>query len=347
VIWCVRQLLFSLVVLCFQQILAFGLFTVVPAVQAQEITADPNALPPGYHAPLNIACYHAFFALVGAEHDLIEREQQQGKQVTAPTDYSSKFGIDNGTMNTILGIALDAYHQTATAKKQFEEARSEYNEALLRGNTQGLAKPDPRPSLATEGTILNTAWVGLKQALSPDDFQKFDASVCRNSIWTRSPGQGLAEKQESQPFPRDVAYKMFFLHVANEDARVARDLQEGKPGFRQNYSKAAHFPQEEELPVRAILLAAERRLEENRLEQKRIWGEWTGQYGRESLKMSPPPEFQAAQKEEDTIVQETIAKLNQVLGQDSFNNFDSWITRHYGSGQIIGAPSTDPNTIPK
>jgi hypothetical protein len=194
---------------------------------------------------------------------------------------------------------------------------------------------------------LNTTWLALKEALPADDFQKLDAYVSHNYIYPRSPGQRTNQPQELEPFPKTITYRIFIHHVANEDARVTRELQEGEPAHRQNYSLVAHFPQEEELPVRAILIAAKRRLVENAREQRRIYGEWTEQYGEESRKMPPPPDFQAAVKEDDTIVEETIDQLKQQLGADSFDKFDAWITQHYGGGQNIGIPSTAGNNTPQ
>jgi hypothetical protein len=342
----IRPLLLLLVLTCIQQI-AVGHSAFTYEADAQIVaTADPTALPPGYHSPYNIVCYDSFFNFVGAEHDLIEQEKQQGKQVTAPTDYSSAIGIDDAEVQTILDIVLPAYHRRTTAEKQFKNARDKYHMAVIQGNAQGLTQPDVRSWMVFDRTTLDRTYVALKQALPADDFKKLDAYVSHNFRYARDPGQPTTQQSERKPFPKNVTYELFIQHVANEDSRVTRELQQGKPGHRQTYSMAAHFPQEEELPVRAILLAANRRLVENGREQKRILGEWTGQYGEESRRMSPPPEFQAAVKEEDTIVQETIDQLKQELGDDSFNKFDSWIAKHYGGGQIIGVPSTAPNTTP-
>ncbi|MGC2236073.1 MAG: hypothetical protein WA584_07920, partial [Pyrinomonadaceae bacterium] len=172
------------------------------------------------------------------------------------------------------------------------------------------------------------------------------AYVSHNYLYPRSPGQRPTQQQELKPFPKPITYAMFIRHVANEDSRVTRELKAGEPGHRQNYSLAAHFAQEQELPVRAILLAANRRLEANAREQRRIYGEWTEQYGPESRNLPPPPELQAAQKEQGTIVEQTIDQLKQALGDDSFDKFDSWITKHYGQGQIIGVPSSSRTQIP-
>lgn len=342
--WPLRPFQFLFVLICLLQIRAVTNVGSVNAAQAVTATADPSALPPGYHSPYNIVCYDLFFKFVGEEDDLIQQEKLQGKQVTASTDYSSAIGIDDAEVQTILDIVLPAYHRRTTAEKQFKNARGKYHMAVIKGNAQGLTQPDVRSWMVFDQTTLDRTYVALKQALPADDFHKLDAYVSHNFRHTREPGQPPTQQSESKPFPKNVTYELFIQHVANEDARVTRELQEGKPGHRQTYSMAAHFPQEEELPVRAILLAANRRLVESGREQKRILGEWTGQYGEESRRMSPPPELQAAVKEEDTIVQETIDQLRQELGDDSFNKFDSWITRHYGAGQVIGVPSTARNT---
>jgi hypothetical protein len=57
-----------------------------------------------------------------------------------------------------------------------------------------------------------------------------------------------------------------------------------------------------------------------------------------------PPEYRVLLKEHETIVEETIAKLKQELGEESFTNLDAWINRHWAGGKIIGGPSSASNS---
>ncbi|MFC5863948.1 hypothetical protein ACFPT7_16710 [Acidicapsa dinghuensis] len=300
--------------------------------------------------PDNLVRYDNFFKYVVAEDDLIRQETQEGKQpVRARTDYSSAINISREDEQAMLAIILDAQNRRVENKKQYEEARNKFDIARQLGMSQDSSTPEPHYAgwVDSDWTILQQAWIQLKNTLGEDAFHKLDTYVDHQFVLGRSVTGDSAQAGGQTPFPVNVSYEMFIHHVAGEDARVKREIAEGKEQvFREDYSRAAHFPEEEEQPVLEILFETDRELVENSRQYNEAGHEFFRKYGWVGASHVPmPPELQELAEKHDRIIEEAKAKLKQELGDEYFHNLDAWIKRRYGAGKIIGGHSSASDPV--
>ena len=139
------------------------------------------------------------------------------------------------------------------------------------------------------------------------------------------------------------AFNSFFYGVGTEDDRIQQEIQEGKENIaaRTNYSKQMDIREDEEKVLHTIALDAYHRLTENseQLSEARhkFWRE--NGYGRPD-----PPEIQAINQNFGKIIDETLAKLRQQLGEETFTKVDYGIFDLEG-GAITAARDQNGNVI--
>jgi hypothetical protein len=279
---------------------------------------------------------------VGKEDDRIQRETQEGEQQISPRiDYASAIGISKDEEQAMLAILLDAYHRREGNEKQNEERK---NKLLVEeGYTEYFAHPpsDAAADLAN-WAILNETYVKLKETLGQKDFEKLDAYVSREFATGPYPVSLRAKQGASTgapkftSFPTDVRYEFFIRHTAAEQAMV----QQGKIPQR-DYSLVAHLPENEQQPMLTIVLEAYEQLNENYRKTGEAVGEIRQKYGFILVRQIPPqPVLQELEQERKTIIEDTIARLKQELGEEYFNDLDAWISHRWAGGRVYTPPGT-------
>src|SRR6185437_8802386 len=127
-----------------------------------------------------------------------------------------------------------------------------------------------------------------------------------------------------------VRYEFFISHVANEDRRVQQALQDGELNPpREDYSRAAHFPESEEQPMLTIVLEANEQLEENAREHRAAVIKFHEKFGMVPVRKFPHPELKALAHKRTAIIMQTRDRLKQELGDEYFNDLDAWIAHRW------------------
>lgn len=307
------------------------------------ISVNDEEFPKGWPLALNILYYRQFLEWVGKEDDRIQQETQEGKQqVTPRIDYASAIGISKEKEQAILPILIDAYHKREENKKRYQQADIQL--AIEEGDAKYLGHPhhEYQAMLKANRVILDDTYTKLKQILGQEDFKKLDKYVDREFAAAAYPASLRAAQRAGNseppitPFPTDVRYEFFIRHVGTEHAFAQRETQAGEVNVpREDYSLAAHIPEVEEQPLLTIVLESCEQLNENDRETNELVRKIHEKYGFVPLRRIPPqPDLQALQQKREAIIQETIVRLKQELGEEYFKDLDAWITHHWYGGQV-------------
>lgn len=319
---CKYSLLLSL---CISEVLILGqsLPGQTGAVDQQTQDSKPVYVPP---VALNIVCYENFLEWVGKESD----HPQPG----APKiDYASAIGISRDKEQAMLAILLDAYHRRISNREQAEDAERKLAEE--EGATEFHAHPPHLwgDMMAANRVILNATYLKLERVLGENDFKKLDRYVSREFARDYPASLKLpapAGQLKPAPFPIAVRYEFFIRHVANEDQRVQQALQAGELNpIREDYSRAAHFPENEEQPMLTIVLEANEQLEENDREHRAAVIKFHEKFGMVPVRKFPHPELKALAHKRTAIIMQTRDRLKQELGDEYFNDLDAWIAHRW------------------
>jgi hypothetical protein len=307
-------------------------------VDQQSQDSKPIYVPP---VALNIACYENFLDWVGKEND----HPQPG---VPKIDYASAIGISKGREQAMLAILLNAYHKRTNNRRQAESA--EHKLAEEEGAAEYFAHPPHLygDMIAANRIILNDTYLKLKKVLGKDDFKKLDRYVSREFARDYPASLKLpapAGQLKPTPFPVAVRYEFFIRHVGNEDRRVQQALQAGELNpLREDYSRAAHFPENEEQPMLTIVLEANEQLEENDREHRAAVIKFHEQYGMVPVRKFPHPELRTLAHKRRDIIMQTRERLKQELGDEYFNDLDAWIAHRWAGGFVYRPPQVNRPT---
>lgn len=334
---CKCSLLLSL---CVSQVLLLGQSLPGQAGAADQQTQDskPVYVPP---IALNILSYQHFLEWVGKENDHPQPDVPK-------VDYASAIGISRDKEQAMLAILLDAYHRRTNNKKQAEDAESKLAEE--EGAAEYFAHPPHLRGdmIAANRIILNDTYLKLKKVLGENDFKKLDRYVSREFARDYPASLKLpapAGQLKPAPFPIAVRYEFFIRHVGNENQRVQQALQAGELNpLREDYSRAAHFPENEEQPMLTIVLEANEQLEENDREHREAVTKFHEQFGMVPVRKFPHPELKALAHKRTDIVLQTRDRLKQELGDEYFNDLDAWIAHRWAGGFVYRSPQVNRPT---
>lgn len=300
--------------------------------------------------PTDFYLYERFFQWVGAEDDRIQKETQEGKSAIAPgIDYGSAIGISEDRAQRMVALIVDAHHREASIDQAASEVDAKHEEDT--SSDQGKLRPKKSVEEREQAKwhIFQNTFASIKQDLGSESFGKLDSYLQKEFTDGPFPLSSPPPTPKMTPttFPLEVRYELLIRQAESEEEYVQHEAAEGKTNInRYSYSLAANFAPEEETPVRAILLNAWKKIEENTQQQRAAFGRMVETYGlpqaTQMLRTGNAPEVLALSKHHNEIIDEAIADLKAELGENSFNSLDSWVSHKYHDGWMVTTSPTTP-----
>lgn len=287
--------------------------------------------------PRNLQNYLNFMTWVGEEDDRIQKGTGQG---TPKIDYASAIGISKDEGDAVVAVLLDAYHKRQENERQFI---ANINKRIQEeGFEHYSANPDSsgeQKAIAND-EVLHKTYAKLKEILGKPDFAKLDAYVGREFI-TEAPASLRAKLAPSaaptfSSVPVDVKYEMFIRHVGTEQAMVHQGRLPPP-----DYNFIAHIPPNEQQPMLTILLEGNEQLDEYYRKSSDAFSDIRQRYGIVPVDQLPAQsqlQIQQLTEERKDIVERTVDRLKQELGQEYFNNLDAWVSSIWGRTIVYTPP---------
>ena len=300
----------------------------------------------------------AFLEYLGKEDDRIQKASHVGNaQTTVRTNYAADIGFGQANEQVMLTILLPEYHRekeedmqrAAHANDRLNELEQQYGPNLgFKKNTEEFFAFGKR---RMQDQIDN--WAKLRSALGEEAyaklytylyFDKWKQTPAYDEMW-RAGRAGLGISPNSSPTPNQPdgspngsqdlsnwhnpaclgAYGQYFDHIRIDVENNKRATAEGrKPeillfpfGPPRNDRERAAFD---------IVLEGARHQQEYYDQWNEAYDRYRQEHHLQQLDRVPnnpfPPEIEAVNQKYSAILDETIARLRQALGEESFKEFD-------------------------
>jgi hypothetical protein len=197
----------------------------------------------------------------------------------------------------------------------------------------------------------------LKNELGEEFIKKLDAYVNREFINRTGPvslslnkpkltANASASRHAQPEAPALVGRRAFDLFFQLTGAAVERHQDAAAEGkATQANILPRNTPEDKKQEVFAIVLSAHRQIYENDLQEFAAIGDYHLAHGPQPIPRPLPTEFVALRRKHWAIVDEHIAKLKHLLGEEEFRKFDESVNYVFGKG--LNSTATDPAKPPE
>ena len=161
--------------------------------------------------------------------------------------------------------------------------------------------------------------------------QRIPQTVISNGNKYRIEIQTL-EKTESEVFSE------FIKDIGSEDLQFKAETEQGKDPVigRRNYSKLMGIREDEEQDMRNIFLRAFYQMKEHDAQCQNLMRELNHSYKADlKVKTDLKAQIDAMDKERPSIYEEAIVKVKQVLGAETFNKVDLYVSQLEGKTDTV------------
>jgi hypothetical protein len=332
------------------------------ALDTSSVSADESAL----RRHLVLVRFSFFLEYIGRENFLIQKEMRErnSQQFVERTDYESAIGISYGEEQVMLEIVRDACPKIIENWDQIDAATMKF----LEQHGSGENIPDD-PELNDLGkkllTLVEETRANLKHEIGEEFIKKLDAYVLREfinregpvSLWWHDPNsseetaaplrsrEGASASGQMRPDESRLGdmrlFAIFFQASGAADERIRQEAAEGKDV--QGNTLPVNTPKDKKQAVLAIVLGAYHQIGENFRQVDAAIGEYHRKFGPQPIPHPLPPGIATLNAKCSAIVNENIAKLRQVLGEEDFKKFAESVNQVFGEKEIAaGADSANP-----
>jgi hypothetical protein len=317
-----------------------------PAAAQQRKDAQP--------VPLKLADNYEFFIeAVGTEDARIREETKEGKTHIVPRrDYATEAGISKDEEQVILAILIDAFQRGLSMDRQHDQEISELYNNFDQSDRDEVSKTARESDIALQKTRLAMlkATVGqLKSQLGEETFAKLNDYLKSGKLHSFSNGLWENIEDRSDPCPannnpppgqtthlacanlyrNDVFMYIGRINEGNRRIAAESDSADAKP---ERFILFDDLPKDRREAAFALGVEANRVIseidEKARTEAGDYFSQNAAKYGLKIANQMPEStEVQALEKKSATTLEEYILKLRQVVGDDFFNNLDTYLSK--------------------
>jgi hypothetical protein len=287
--------------------------------------------------------------------EFVDRENLLNQTVER-TDYKSAIGISDQEERVMSSIVLDSSSKAIDDWDQMDANTKRFLQA--HGASEKLSDRKEFKALSKNlQTLVDEMRANLKNDLGEEFMMKLDAYVYREFINRRGPishgldKSKLTEKVSALRHPQPIAPSLadrraFELFFELTGAAVERNQEAAAAGkATQAITLPRGTPEDKNQKVFAIILGAHHQLYENALQEDAAIGDYHLEHGPQPIPYPLPNEFVALARNHWAIVDENIAKLKQLLGEEKFRKLDEYVNQVFGKELTTAA--TDPANPPE
>lgn len=284
--------------------------------------------------------------------EFVDRENYLD-QAAERIDYKSAIGISDTEERVMSSIILDASSRVIDDWDRSDADTKKFLQS--HGAGEKLSDNAEFKTLSEDlGTTVDELRNHLKVELGEEFIKKLDAFVNREFINRRGPvslslnhsklkvNASVRAHREAPAMAGKRAFELFFELTGAAIERNQGAALEGKPP--QVIILPRITPEDRNEEVFAIVLGAHRQLIENALQEHAAIGDYHLEHGPPPIPFPFPSEFVALNKKHWAIVDENIAKLKQLYGDERFRKLDEYVNQVFGKG--LTAAATDHANMP-
>jgi hypothetical protein len=287
--------------------------------------------------------------------EFVDRENFLNQSVER-TDYKSAIGISDIEERVMSSIVLDASSKVIDDWDQNDAATKRFLQAHGRG--EKLSDNTEFKALGENlQTLVDEMRANLKNELGEEFIKKLDAYVNREFINRIGPvslrlnksklTENASASRHAQPEAPALAdrraFELFFELAGAAVERKQEAVAEGKATQANILPRST--PEDKKQEIFAIVLEAHRQLYENSLQEHAAIGDYHLEHGPQPIPNPLPNEFVVLGRKHWAIVDEHIAKLKHLLGEEEFRKLDEYVNRVFG--KELASAATDPANPPE
>jgi hypothetical protein len=297
----------------------------VPTAAHQGKSAQPT--------PLRLADnYDSFIEIVGQENEHIQAQIQNGKvPVTPRRDYATLIGISKDEEETMLAIILDAFQRGHSMEKQHEQERftfisqDDQSDPSVRDKVSRMIQESDNAFHNKRDAMLIETVAKLRTQLGEKSFAKLNESL-RSGKFSGSYIDGIKQDIEgrSDPCPPNnnpppgqtthlACAKIYRNQIFEEIGTIDDADREVAAAGESTGAIRVRFTLFDDLSEDRREAAIALGVEANRA----IW----------EIEKKARAEGEASEKKSATTLEEYIFKLKQVVGDEFFNNLDTYLSK--------------------
>jgi hypothetical protein len=318
------------------------------------IVPDQYVLP----APGDLRAFNSFIEFVGNEDDRNQKATQDRRaQTTGRTNYATAIPVGKDEEQAMLTTLLDAYRRDKEVDGRLGchsgERVNELNNLYGPTGASKMIGDELEACSKEKFPIAEAAWLRLKDELGADSFRGFNQYV-NQRLWIRvaqhdpnpCPANYNPPSGQTTHLACTMFYEDFFEDFVRTNIWNKAMIQEGRNADTQVFSTFIPLPETTKQAVISLGLDAARDITEAHEEARTRVGKFIDdngvKYDARAQMYHLPPEIEALNEKPTAIVEEYIAKLRQVLGEELFWQFDKILSSEnntiFGS---IAAPSAN------
>jgi len=301
----------------------------------------------------DIGIYRLFIKRLGEEDEEIQRQTQDGKPpAIGRQDYATDIGISEGEEQTMLAIFIDAYYQGGGGNNHQNMTR--YKLVQQYGPDEGQRMFDEEASTYLEkgNSASKEAVVKLQTQLGKESFAKLDKYIAEEG-WRKGGkwwevGKGWMIRDPSAPDPSPPNdnpppgqtthaacsgfYAQFFNFIATSVARNRMAVENNQAEVPTGFFLSDSLVKGTKQAVIDLAVETDRAITENDHKYRAAANEFRDQsvakYGfKIAHEMPDPPKIEALNNNRWTMLEESIFKLKQIVGEDYFNQLDADLSK--------------------
>lgn len=274
-------------------------------------------------------------------------------QTVERIDYKSAIGISDTEEQVMSSIVIDAGSKVIYDWDQIDAVTRKFLQAHGAGEKLSDNTEFKTPSKNLQ-TNVDEIRDHLEDELGEEFIKKLDAFVNREFINRRGPASlrlyksklnvnaSVHAQPEAPALAERRAFELFFEITGAAFERNQETVVEGKAP--QTPPLPRGIPEDKNQEVFAIVLDAHHHLNENTLQENAAIGDYHMEHGPRPIPFPFPNEFVALGRKHWAIVDENIAKLKQLLGEEKFRKLDEYVNQVFGKG--LTAAAIDPASPP-
>ena len=279
-----------------------------------------------------IANYEFFILDVAAEDGRIQMAAQLGKTNTVvQTDFSSAIGFAKTDEQVMLAIVRSAYPQLEEIFRQLGVANHELQ------SMNPNEHPDPDALAIEKETVVREAIDKLSRDLGEESFRKLDAFVSRGGLLAPvTPKTSVSNSNPCPTFPtkgvvrftKGYGYRELFEQIGSTNDYNLRQASENDK--HPILLPSVINPSEDEREaIISIALDANRQIREIERQYLTTAHEFYQKnyelYGSKANSMPDPPEIAAIFPKRLPILEDSISRIRQLLGDETFRALDRYV----------------------
>jgi hypothetical protein len=301
-----------------------------------------------------VLTYDAFLRFLGNQQDLNQTAMQTGStSAIVRPDYSAAIGIDKYEEQTMLTTLLDAYREEKDMAQKWGVPAMGCRLDYFAQRSDSTKINDEIACKKARQANLQEARAKLKSELGETSFDKLDHYVNARGWQNQQPSDSNPCPGRSNPGPGETThlacagfYEDFLRHITWRDAQNRRVVTGGEGVLDKSggFYGPIEISEEKRQSVIALSIEADSQIKEADRQYETAVDEFIrqneGKYGAKASMLPKPPEIDALWKKRGDLLEQYIRNLKEELGDDSFKQFDLYLSReNYSIKRASTAPA--------